>query len=86
MQATQTKVRGRFVVTREDGWTVGDSLTGMCVSFDTKSEAEEAATFARAYTKKWGGIDLGSFPYSLDEAWNGTVDGMPLDEFLAANA
>lgn len=68
------KIRGRFAVEQCDGWTLADYETFMCVSFETKREAEEAAKFARAYVRRWGGIDLGSFPYSLDEAWDGTVD------------
>lgn len=69
------KVRGRFAVEKTDGWTLVDYGTGMCVSFDTKREAGHAATFARAYVKRWGGIDLGSFPYSINEPWDGKVDG-----------
>jgi hypothetical protein len=67
----KTKVRGRFYILRdEDGWTVVDSAEhadGGCLSFETRREAEGAATFARAYVRKWGDVDFQSFPYSLDD-------------------
>lgn len=63
--------RNRFYVedTREggDGWTLVDTRTAQCVSFETRREANQAATFARAYVRHWGRIDLGSFPYTLDQ-------------------
>lgn len=61
------KIRGRFYVLREDGWTVADAAYGNCVSFDTKSEAEGAATFCRAYCRRHGDINLESFPFSLEQ-------------------
>lgn len=66
--------RGRFylVDTRDggDGWTLADDFDGSCVSFGTKSEAEDAARFARAYVKRHGDIDLQSFPFRLDQPLN----------------
>ena len=57
------KIRSRFAVEQEDGWTLADYATGVCVSFGSKRQAERAATFARAY--------------SMSEPWGGTVDGNP---------
>jgi hypothetical protein len=62
--------RGRFVVEpigpRGEGWNLIDDLDGGCLEFHTKAEAEAAATFARAYVRKYGDIDLNSFPYDLE--------------------
>jgi hypothetical protein len=65
------RVRGRFYIERDcDGWTVVDSDSGGCLSWNTKREAEEAARFARAYVRRWGRIDFQSLPLSLDEVPN----------------
>lgn len=62
------RVHGRFYIQHDDdGWTVVDSDTGSCLSWDTRAEAEQAAKFARDYVRKWGRIDFQCFPLSLDE-------------------
>jgi hypothetical protein len=65
-----TKTRGRIYLedTRSggDGWTVVDSLTSGCMSFDTKRDAEEVASFVRAYLRKWGELNWDSFPFYLN--------------------
>jgi hypothetical protein len=77
MNASRSKVRGRFYIERVDGWTVVDSAPhadGGCLSWDTKREAEGAARFAREYVRKWGDIDFQSFPMSLDEPFTKPAD------------
>ena len=61
------KVRGRFYITQEDGWTVVDDTCGACISFETKREALSFATFIRAYVRKHGDVSLYSAPHSLDQ-------------------
>lgn len=83
------QTRGRFHASRgpvEDGrqwWDLVDTLDGYCVTFFTRVEAEDAAKFARAYVKKWGDIDLGSFPYSLDTPLSYCDDRYPQDDIEA---
>jgi hypothetical protein len=64
------KWRGRFYLELDDDkvWNVIDDLEGLTVGFDTKREALEAAKFARAYVRKWGGINFAAFPYGMDQA------------------
>lgn len=62
------QTRGRFYIENMGGeWCVIDELTSKLVGFETQSQAREAASFARAYVKRHGDIDLGSFPYGLDD-------------------
>lgn len=62
--------RSRFAIERDgDGWTLADYQRGGCVSFTTRAEAREALRFVKAYTARWGDVDLESFPYSLDEPY-----------------
>lgn len=58
--------RGRIYVFHEDGWQIGDAKTGMCLCLDSKAQAERAALFARAYIRRHGDINLGSFPHTLE--------------------
>lgn len=62
--------RGRFFIEREgdETWQVVDEIDGTLIGFQTKREAEEAATFARDYVRRHGDIDFLSFPYSWDQA------------------
>jgi hypothetical protein len=68
--ATKPKIRGRFYVEHDrDGYTLVDALYGSCVSFESMRQAQRNATFARAYVRKWGEINVQSFPYTLDDPW-----------------
>jgi len=64
------KWRGRFYIERDDDgmWNVIDDIEGFCVAFETKREALANATFCREYVRKWGWINLASYPYDLDQA------------------
>lgn len=58
--------RGRIYVFHEDGWQIGDALYHTSLCLRSKTEAEQAARFARAYIRKHGDIDLGQFPFTLE--------------------
>lgn len=65
------ETRERFYVERfEDGdkmrCQLVDAMCGMTLGMGSMKEANDTATFARAYVKKHGDIDLGSFPYEID--------------------
>jgi len=62
------KWRGRFFIEKDDdgAWNVIDDVEAMTIGFERKSEALDAAQFARAYVKRWDGINLASFPCDLD--------------------
>jgi hypothetical protein len=64
------KWRGRFYIEKDDDgqWNVIDDLEALTICFDTKREAEDVATFARQYVRKWGGINFASFPYDLNQS------------------
>jgi hypothetical protein len=70
----QFQTRGRFVVEPSEnipgGWMLVDTLDGCLVDFESQMQAKKAATFARAYVKKHGDIDLASFPWDLDTPYN----------------
>ncbi len=63
------KWRGRFFIEKDDDglWQVIDDIEGRTLGFDTRSAAEEAATFARQYVRQWGYINFDSFPYSIED-------------------
>jgi hypothetical protein len=63
------KWRGRFIIERDDDgmWNVIDDIESLCVGFNTKREALDAAKFCRDYVRKWGWINVSSFPYTLDQ-------------------
>jgi hypothetical protein len=69
------QTRGRFYIEKEENWCLIDSIDGTLVGFDTKIEAEESASFARAYVKRHGDIDFLSFPYDLDQELYYDVSG-----------
>lgn len=60
--------QGRFFVERiGDDWQVVDWAYAATLGADIKAQATEIARMARAYVKKHGDIDFGSFPYTLDQ-------------------
>lgn len=63
--------RGRFTVelvgARGEGWNTIDNLDGACLESNTRDDAENMATFARAYVKRHGDVDFNSFPYKLED-------------------
>lgn len=64
----RTPWRGRFYIEHnDDGWCVVDSYHGLVLANDTRREAEQMATFSRAYVRKWGDINFDSFPFSVNE-------------------
>jgi len=63
------QANGRFYVERiESHWQVVDAHSSKVLSFEKRADAEDAATFARAYVRRHGDIDLGSFPWAIDSA------------------
>jgi hypothetical protein len=55
----------------EEGWQVVDyAYANTLGGFETRREARDVMWFARKYVGEHGDIDLGSFPYSLDQPLN----------------
>ena len=58
----------RFEVSGSRGqWDLIDWAYATVINFDRKADALAFATFARAYVKRHGDIDLRSMPYTLDD-------------------
>lgn len=78
------QVRNRITLWRPETvavgeWTMVDELDSFIVGFSTRTDAEAAARFARAYIRKHGDIYFGSFPYSLDQPLPTEKDCKALD-------
>lgn len=80
------QTHGRFTIERtmievdRRGFTLIDTLDGYCLDFFTRNDAVEAKLFAIEYVKKYGDIDLGCFPFSLDTPLTYCDDRYPDEE------